>query len=206
MQLLKGYRFWKWFALNQSSYFHLDEKTHDEVEYLLNELLQQLHEYCDKLVFQIGGQHPTVKELIISAEGNAEYFNIVEELVYMAPKLKKWKFIALAPATHLVQAIEYDGIAIDPCNVWFSPIETREEPHLLGVCIYIEGFNPEEEQRYYNVAYVILETVLGERSTALDVHYLEVSPPPENTDADELFLVETLPAYIEMRRSMAEMN
>jgi hypothetical protein len=206
MQLLKGYRFWKWFAQNQSSYFHLDEKEHDEIEYLLNELLQHLHLYCDKLVFQIGGQQHAVKELIISAEGNAEYFNTVEELVFMAPKLKKWKFIALAPATRLVQAIEYDGLAIDPCNVWFSPIETREEPHLLGVCIYIDGFNEQEEQRYYNAAYVILESVLGERSTALDVHYLEVSPPPPHTDKDELFLVETLPAYIEMRRSMAVMN
>ena len=206
MQLLKGYRFWKWFAQNRSSYFHLDEKEHDEVEYLLNELLQQLHLYCDKLVFQIGGQQPGIKELIISAEGNAEYFDTVEKLVFMAPKLKKWKFIALAPATRLVQAIEYDGLAIDPCNVWFSPIEAREEPHLLGVCIYINGFTEDEEQRYYNAAYVILESVLGERSTALDIHYMEVCPPPADPDKEDLFLVETLPAYIEMRRSMAVMN
>jgi len=206
MQVLNGYRFWKWFAANQTSYLHLDEKEHDEIEYLLNELLQQLHVYCDKLVFQIGGNEPTVKELIISAEGNADYFETVEKLVYMAPKLTKWKFIALAPATRLVQAIEYDGLEIDPCQVWFAPIETREEPHLLGVCIYIDGFNEEEAQRYYNAAYVILESVLGERSTALDVHYMEVCPPPANPDKEELFLVETLPAYIEMRRSLAVMN
>ena len=105
MQVLNGYRFWKWFAVHQTSYLHLDEKEHDEVEYLLNELLQQLHVYCDKLVFQIGGSEPEVKELIISAEGNAEYFGIVEELVFMAPKLQHWRFIALAPATSLVQAI-----------------------------------------------------------------------------------------------------
>ena len=206
MKLLKGYQFWKWFALNQTSYQHLDEKEYDEVEYLLNELLQQLHEYCDKLVFQIGGRQSDIKELVISAEGNVEYFSIVEELVLMAPRLKAWKFTALAPATELVSAIEYDGLAIDPCQVWFSPIETREEPHLLGVCIYIDGFCDDEAQRYYNAAYVILESVLGERSTALDIHYMEVTLPPNDLDKEDLFLVEALPAYIEMRRSMAVMN
>src|SRR5882757_1304718 len=105
MQLLKGYQFWKWFSLNQASYQHLDNKEYDEVEYLLNELLQQLHAYCDKLVFQIGGKHSHIKELIISAEGNVEYFNVVEELVMMAPRLSTWTFIALAPATELVSAI-----------------------------------------------------------------------------------------------------
>ncbi|MBS1564755.1 MAG: hypothetical protein JST39_10215, partial [Bacteroidetes bacterium] len=91
-------------------------------------------------------------------------------------------------------------------QVWFEPIETREEPHLLGVRIYIDGFSEKEEERYYNAAYIILESVLGERSTALDIHYLEVNTPPENPEKEDLFLVETLPAYIEMRRSIAVMN
>jgi hypothetical protein len=206
MQVLKGYQFWKWFASNQSSYFCIDEKEHDEIEYLLNEMLQQLHSYCDKLVFQIGGKHPSMKELIISAEGNVEYFDQAEALVFMAPRLTQWKFTALAPATELVSAIEYDGLEINPNNVWFSPIETREEPHLLGVCIYIDGFSADEEQRYYNAAYIVLESVLGERSTALDIHYMEVNTPPEDPEKEELFPVETLPAYIEMRRTQAELN
>ncbi len=206
MQVLKGYQFWKWFSVNQSNYFDIDEKEQDEVQYLFNELLQQLHGYCSKLVFQIGGKDPSVKELIISAEGNPEYFEKAEQLVYMAPRLKRWKFIALAPATESLSAIEYDGLQVDPNNVWFSAIETREEPHLLGVCIYIDGFSANDEHRYYSIAYVILESVLGERSTALDIHYLEVAHLPANPNKDELFPVETLPAYIEMRRSQAVMN
>jgi hypothetical protein len=206
MQLVKGYQFWKWFAIHQSGYFHIDELGHDEVEYLLNEMLRQLHCYCNKLVFQIGGKDPQVKELVISAEGNAEYFDKAEQLVHMAPALKSWKFIALAPATESLSAIEYDGLHIDPNNVWFSPIETREEPHLLGVCMYIDGFSRTDEHRFYSAAYILLESVLGERSTALDIHYLEVTEAPDNPDQDELFPVETLPAYIEMRRSLAVMN
>ncbi|HEY4147667.1 MAG TPA: hypothetical protein VGM41_01995 [Chitinophagaceae bacterium] len=206
MQLVKGYQFWKWFAVNQSSYFDIDEKEHDEVQYLFRELLQQLHDYCNKLVFQIGGKDPHVKELIISAEGNAEYFDKAEHLVQMAPQLKRWKFIALAPPTESLSAIEYDGLQVDPHDVWFAPIETREEPHLLGVRICIDGFSATDEHRYYSVAYVLLEAVLGERSTALDVHYLEVATLPSNPEKDELFPVETLPAYIEMRRSQAVLN
>src|SRR5882724_4696799 len=97
MHLLNGYHFWEWFSAHHSNYLRFDDKEKDEIDYLLNELLERLHLYCDQLYFKIGARDVDVKEFIITAEGNVEYFEKAEDLVNMAPKLKQWQIIALSP-------------------------------------------------------------------------------------------------------------
>jgi hypothetical protein len=74
-------KFWQWFESHQHEYLHLDNLSKQRNEFLLDQFLKQLYKYCDGLYFQIGGNPlKERRELVISAEGNLEYFNAVENL------------------------------------------------------------------------------------------------------------------------------
>jgi hypothetical protein len=48
--------FWAWFKTNNAKYYYLNQLSDaEEKENLLNIFLKQLHKYCDKLFFEIGG-------------------------------------------------------------------------------------------------------------------------------------------------------
>ena len=75
-------------------YAHFVYGEHVVKEKILDELLDNLHAYCDKLYFNIGGEYGGQQELTITAEGKTDYFDAVEELIKEAPELEGWSFIA----------------------------------------------------------------------------------------------------------------
>ena len=51
----------------------LNEIDEDEKDQLLEDLQGHLHEYCDQLYFQVGGNSGEEQELIITAEGDKDF-------------------------------------------------------------------------------------------------------------------------------------
>jgi len=62
-------QFWNWFKHNNKAYLFLDSVDEDVQEKLLNDFEEELHKYCDKLFFEIGGSPDEDQEVIITAEG-----------------------------------------------------------------------------------------------------------------------------------------
>jgi hypothetical protein len=87
-----GKMFWKWFTLNALSYEKINSIDDDERNRLLDDFELQLHNYCDKLYFEIGGLPGELNELIITAEGDANYFQAVENLITDAPEIPGWVY------------------------------------------------------------------------------------------------------------------
>ena len=207
MHLLHGYRFWEWFSAHHSDYLLIDDAEEDKTDYLLNELLQHLHRYCDQLYFKIGGPDPDIKEFIITAEGNAEYFEKAEDLVQMAPKIKGWKIIALSPpAEEMEETIYFDGLELQTGNIWFIPLDSKEEPHKFGIRVCLENYDPAEDDKFFYAVNYLLEKLLGEKDNSLIIQYMEVSNLPADPEDGTIFPLEDLLSYIDFWKTQVELN
>jgi hypothetical protein len=198
----KEKQFWDWFKENNAKFFFLNQiDDNQEKERLLNEFLEQLHTYDEHLFFEIGGYPDETQELIISAEGDLEQFEKVERLVSQAPQLKDWRIIAFKPPAESGFTIDYNGIKLSPKNLWFFPLENKKAPELLGLKIYLEDYNKTTEKDTLTAIYLVLDSLLGEKSSALDIQHVEIDQLPSTPEEQGLIELLELPKYIKWKKS-----
>lgn len=194
--------FWRWFEKNNAKFFFLNQiDNKEEKEKLLDNFLEHLHQYSDKLFFEIGGHPDETQDLIITAEGNLDYFPKVEELVKQAPKLKDWNIIAFKPPFDPGFVIEYRGIKIDPKKTWFLPLENEDNPSQLGLKICTLDYSSSKEKDFLSAAYLALDSILGEKSNALNVQHVQVEDLPNDPEEEGLINLAELPQYITWKKS-----
>jgi hypothetical protein len=193
---MKAKKFWEWFVKNQNKYLFLNQVESDVKENLLNEFANQLHKFCENLFFQIGGHPDQTQELIITAEGNIEYFDKVEELINAAPKLKDWNFIAFKPPMEFGFKSTYQNITSDSKDLWFLPLQDSSNPKSLGIRIGFPNYESSKEKEFTFIAFLMLDTILGEKSTALDINYLDVDILPDDPDNNGFIHLSELKDYV----------
>lgn len=175
--------FWKWFTANASSYEEIGSVNNDERNRLLDNFEIQLHNYCNKLYFEIGGLSGEPNELIITAEGDANYFEAVENLITDAPEISDWIFTAFKPQVPGHLKTEWGNIKLNTEDIFFNPSGASDKSG-VAIIVYLPKYNPEYEEDYYNGLFKMLETLLGEKSFALDVKSVAIKAN-ENQFTDE---------------------
>jgi len=182
----KAEKFWKWFDRNQNKFLFLSEITESEKDKLLDEFLTELHKFNEGIYFEIGGHPEDEKvELIISAEGMVEYFPAVENLTRLAPEYKNWEIIAFKPPMGTGFSLDYRGKKFDPEKIIFIPLTAKQDPTAIGFKVCYSDYEESDKETFINGTYLILDTIIGEKSTALDIDHMEVIKTPENiTDYD----------------------
>jgi hypothetical protein len=199
--------FWNWFSNNKDKYFFLNQVDSEVKEKLLNEFEINLHKFCDSLFFEIGGFPDKTQELIITAEGNIEYFDKVEELVNSAPKLKDWNIIAFKPPMDFGFSLTFEGITSNASDLWFLPLENNDNPELIGLRIGFPNYKNNKVKEFRFIAYLILDTILGEKSNALDIAYLDVDLLPQNPDENGYLNLKELFEYVSyMKKNEKDKN
>jgi hypothetical protein len=194
-------RFWKWFRENSSRLSLLNQLTDlSEKEKVLNEILGQLHSYSANLYFEIGGSSNDVQELIITAEGKKENFQEVESLIAAAPPIADWKFTAFKQPADSSFVTEYEGLILDPALMWFMPLENENQPDNLGIIVYIKNYTEPHRELFISGIYKVLDTLLGEKSTSENIHYLDVAKLPANPKRKGLIELKDLSRYIKWRK------
>jgi hypothetical protein len=196
-------KFWIWFTENNKKFLFLNQIDSKEIkDKLLDEFLKELHEYCDKLYFEIGG-HPEENnvELIISAEGNVDYFDQVEKLITSAPELKDWQIIAFKPPMGKGFKTNYRGKEFDPSKIIFIPLNHQDDPTLVGLKVCYPDYSDDERDIFINGTYIVIDTLIGEKSTALDINYLEVARTPENIKDYDFGHLENIKEFIEEKKN-----
>ena len=197
----KAISFWEWFSKEKNKYLFLNQVNESEKERLLDCFLEKLHSYSENIFFEIGG-HPedTKVELIITAEGNQEFFDTVKILVNGAPEFENWKVIALKPPMGTGYKTEYGGYVFDPETTIFIPLNSEENPEDVGIRVCYSEFNEKKRDVFTNGTYLMLEVILGEKSTAIDIDYLDIIKTPRNIREYNFKHLNSIKEYIRAKR------
>ena len=195
-------QFWNWFSKNNKPYLFIHQVDLEERERLLDDLMKELHKYCGQLFFEMGGHPDDMQELIITAEGHKENFPVAEALVAAAPEIQGWKMIALIPPRDADFEINFEGVVLKPDEIWFFPLQNENDPGKIGVRVFIKNYEVMKDNSFFMPAlYKVLDVILGEKSFALDLDYVDADQLPENPEDMRLSKLELLPQFIEWYKS-----
>lgn len=194
--------FWNWFVKKQNRFLFLSDVTESEKDKLMNEFLIELHKFNDNIYFEIGGHKDDEKvELIISAEGDLEQFPAVEKLTSYANEYKNWKIIAFKPPMGNGFNLSYGGKVFDPENIIYIPLTAKQDPKAIGINVCYPDFEESEKEIYINGTYLILDTLIGEKSTTLDIDHLDVIKTPENISNFDFGHLSGIGEYIAQKKN-----
>ena len=148
--------FWNWFQDNNQTIKNFINETPKSQKQISHWIKHRLGFYSKELDYMIiFPKKPTEKtELIITANGNPEYFTRVTELIKHAPVLKHWKFTAfIQPTVHIEKIIDgldepyvFQEITIKTSEINFVqlaclPTNTEELIELYDLQFYIDTIN-----------------------------------------------------------------
>ena len=195
-------KFWDWFSNNESKLKLLSTCEDEAKDSIRGECIGKLHEFNDGIFFEIGGRSEGEKiDFIVTAEGNKDLFDLVENLVEAAPIYSDWEIVALKPPMGADFKLNYEGVEMNPNEIWFLPLKNEDNSGEIGLRAGIPDFNAEEEKKYIAGLYLILDALLGEKSNALDIGYLEVDPLPEGYTALGYLAMVDLPEFVRIKKS-----
>lgn len=195
--------FWKWFKKNNERFLILNNEdvTKDVKEQLLDEFLEELHRYCEHLYFEMGGTQDAAMELIITADGNVDYFDKVDELINCAPAIDKWAYTAFMQPQDLDYTSNFEDVQLKPLEIWFLPLESKSKPKSLGFRVCTPNYEEIRDSEWLDAAvYRVLDKVIGEKMFALDVEFIEVDSLPDNPEERGMMELKDLPAFIKRRK------
>jgi len=103
-------------------------------------ILERLQEIDGGLYFEFSTSGEPV-ELIITAEGNARLFPLVEAIVAAAPPVPGWAIIALKPKLGFPAMARWESVTVPIADVFFLPLQGRD-PGDLGLRLFFRGLDP----------------------------------------------------------------
>jgi hypothetical protein len=174
--------FWTWFLRMEKELRDVPKALHDG---LIDQAYEKVRNINEGLAIEIGGdaEHMPM-ELIISAEGKKELFPLVEKVIAQAPQVAGWKFIALKPAMGFDFDHETEGKHLDPRKLWFQARSPKAAPDMLGLIIFIPGYDEADKTTTVNSLFKILDTALGERLIGEMIYYIDVSRLPADPEKE----------------------
>ena len=195
--------FWNYFEQNNFVFLLLNEIPNDELKIHFNKLIEILHQYNKDLDLIIKNK-TNGAELIITANGNPYLFKEVELLAHHAPVVERWKITAfLQPEINLTKyengtdkPLEYYGITLRISEMYFIPLENPNKPTDLGIKVLLKNYIiHKENSRLREAVYVHIEHLIGEKSFANDIAFIEIGQlEGDNENQIELF---NLKSYID---------
>ena len=95
--------FWAWFDENQARLAQvattLDDMKMDDLEPVLTELADILHEADDRLFAELGADAAGKPQLVVTADGELDAMLTARDLVAIAPTYDGWTFSALSSSS-----------------------------------------------------------------------------------------------------------
>ena len=194
-------QFWEWFKVNNHAYLFLSSVDGDVKVHLLDQMVENLHKYCEKLYFEIGGNPEDDQEFIVTAEGNSEYFEKVEQLIEGAPPIEGWIYIAFKPRIPGHFKSQWEDLELNTEDMWFAPLSFKDSDD-FGVRVYLKNHDMiKDNETFVPLIYKMIETIIGEKSFALDIQHVDTATQPDQPENHNLYPILELPEFIDWRKS-----
>lgn len=186
--------FWKWFTKNQAPYYAFKPDDVSVREPLFDALSSQLRKIDDNLTFEFGPVESGKREFVISADGIKSSFPAVQDLVGKAPALPRWHVVAFRQRRMPVDAIEFEGISIDPRTVL---VQLYRDNGKIGLTLYFAGYSDARSKAYGQAGYLLLDDALGEYDMETKVSFVEFKPLGGETPAHSVPVSDLAAAFDE---------
>jgi len=182
--------FWNYFLSRRQDFEDLTSSDDPLYDALLAKL-QRVHpdlyiEFCTT---------PGENELILTAEGKMELFELVEEVVAQAPEISGWRIFALKPKLGFPQTTRWEGHEVRIADVMVVPVRHRETGR-VGLHLYVEGATPKNEYDIHSALLRAIDHGLGERCFAERVQATWVHPIKELPKGVSSFPLMQLDEYV----------
>jgi len=183
--------FWSSFQRNAQALSQVDSA--DDPVY--DDLLEKLQKIDGGLYFEFSVQ-PEQCELIITAEGDLDRFDCVEDIVSVAPAVEGWKVFALKPKLGFPETVMWEGFKTKIADVFFDPLDSDEGE--LGLRLLVKGLKEEDVDDAHNGLLRAIDHGLGEREFAESIQHTEVAAL-EGPESDYIPLTD-LENFIQWRK------
>ena len=185
--------FWNWFQDNNQTIKNLINETPKNQKHISFWINKNLGYYCKEIDFMI--VYPKTAngkcELILTANGNPEYFNQVINLVDNAPQLKNWKFIAFIQPTAKIDEIIngldnpyiFHEITLKASELTFLPVEYHELSHKVDIVVFLKNYNLYCDTKTLQQAiFIIMQDIVGEKSLYQNINFVQLAQVPDNKE------------------------
>ena len=169
--------FWTWVTKEE---VRLAEATKSDPVAVMNEIQAKLVAAQPGLIAEIA-LDPTEGEpqtLVVSADGDKKYFAAAQALVSSAPKLGRWKVVAFRQRRP-AQDIEINGQNHSVGDFYFK--DAGRQPGKIDVDIFVKGLDDANKQALFQVAFLMLDAILGEHDVETKIGAIELKALPDGT-------------------------
>ncbi len=185
--------FWNWFQDNNQTIKNGINETPKNQKHISFWINKNLSYYCKEIDFMIvfPKNGHTKSELIITANGNPEYFGQVIDLVDNAPQLKNWKFTAFIQPTdkidELINGLDepyiFHEITLKASELKFITLEYNENTNKLDIRIFLKNTTLHCNTKTLKQAiFIILQDLLGEKSLYRNINLIHLAQLPDYED------------------------
>ena len=184
--------FWNWFQDNNQTIKNLINETPKNQKHISFWLSKNLSYYCKEIDFMIVFPINNNKsELILTANGNPDYFNHVINLIDNSPQLKNWKFTAFIQRSERINEIIkgldepyiFHEITLKASEITFLPLDYHEVIQKFDIIVFLKNYNLYCDTKTLQQAiFIIIQDILGEKSLYQNINFVQLAQVPDNKE------------------------
>jgi len=195
--------FWKWFSENHDTFLLFDDTPIEKSSKSIEQLSVELDNYNPELFFEIGKKPNDDKiQLVITAAGNKDHFPDVELLCSRAPTFENWDIIAFKPPMGINFKLQYRGMELNPDKIIFIPLDNKHAPEAVGLHVCFDDLSDKNREILVGGTYLILDSILGERTTTLDIDYLNIIKTPIDIESYDFKYLSEIAEFIKEKKEL----
>lgn len=198
--------FWEWFYCNEVWLRTLRTQDAKIQKVFIYWLDRHLHNYCDGLdcIIMFPEKSDDKLQLVISANGNPDYFHQVITLAEHAPQFKHWKIVPFIQPSNDIDEMEagldkpyvFKDITLKASELKFMALEYENEKK-IDMIVYLKDFTVHCNNRnLLQVVFIIMQDLLGEKSLYQHINFVELAQMPEQQE-NELICLYDLQLYLD---------